>query len=52
MLLENDPSDRLIEKHPKQILGISVKKETTILNLFAISFIPFLDISGGIFYNS
>ena len=52
MLLENDTSDQLIGKHPKKILGISVKKETTIFNLFTVFYLPFLDIAAGIFYNS
>ena len=53
MLLENDPAARLIAEHPnKTILGLSVKKQTTCLNVFAIAYIPFLDYAASAVYNT
>ena len=53
MLLENDPADRLIGEHPnKTILGLSVKRQTTCMNIFAIIYIPFLDFAAAAYYNA
>ena len=53
MLLENDAADQLISKQTtKTILGMSVKKKTTWMNLIAIIYIPFLDFAAAAYYNS
>ena len=52
--MEKDTGESLVDnkKQPRAILGLSVKKETTLANTLAIFYVAFMDFAPAGFYNA